>query len=115
MNVQKKVEVLITFILASMDAPIMEIYPPNIFSFFIGTSKEQILPGRLLLSEVMTLELFRKNIFTIECCGNSIHFGVKITYMLTSIIAQLTFFYMRTALSSLNINRKTKNNIYLIC
>ena len=72
----------------------------------------------MFYNEVVTLELFWKNIFTIECCGNSIHFEGKITYMLASITAQLTFFLvindMRTALSFPNINWKTKIMLYLI-
>ena len=55
--------------------------------------------------EVVTPESFRKNIFAITCCGNSIHFRGKITYVSLqncSIYVFLVNNDMRTALLSLN-------------
>ena len=71
----------------------------------------------MFCSEVVTSELFQKNIFTIEYCGNSIHFGGKITYISLHNCSTYIFLVindMRTALSFFNINWKTKIMLYLI-
>ena len=72
----------------------MEVSAPNILNFITGTLESRFSQVAYVFQWSGGIEPFRKNIFTIEYCRNSIHFGGKITYILPSIIAQYMFFLL---------------------